>query len=247
MVANIVLHSVDDALKKLNDSNLLYLRFCDDMIMLHTNKRKLQHAFSVYQKELQRKRLFIHKPEKIDTYSAQYYDYKSKAPFAFGPSEKDMIPWITFVGYDINYLKEVRVRKRTINKQIKKQEEVVSNAIHVVRKSSAPVNRKQIIESIQSRLVGMSVGRIILWGDNSVKQMCWAKGFPCLSLNQYSIRQVKRLDRSRRKQINRLYKKIPENLYQDDNDKDAKKGVRKKRPIIYYGKPFSYYYWLENK
>jgi len=144
LIANIVLHQVDYALEQLNDSDLLYLRFCDDMIMLHTNETDLNVAFSLYQEKLNENLLFIHEPKMIKDYSSQYYKVKSKAPFAFGPLDEGKIPWITFVGYDISHLKEVRVRKSTVEKQIKKQEEVVGKVIRTVKESERPIERKKM-------------------------------------------------------------------------------------------------------
>lgn len=246
LIANIVLHAIDSKLEQLNDPDLLYLRFCDDMIMLHSDKAKLQNAFMLYQDELRRNKLFIHEPKTLSAYTSGYYDDKSKNPFALGSSARGMIPWITFVGYDISFQGEVRVRKKTIQKQIDKQKDLVSKVLKVVKSSEVPIKREMVIDSVRSRLIGMSVGRISLHGNNTIKQMCWAKGFPCLTRNPYSIRQVKRLDRSRRQQINRIYKSLP---FSDEPDKpeDSKKRQTRRKQIIYYGNPYSYHYWLKQK
>lgn len=245
LIANMVLHDVDFKLEGLKDPDLLYLRFCDDMIMLHTDKDRLENAFTIYREELINKKLFIHLPVSLESYTSKYYDTKSKNPFAFGPAEIGMFPWITFVGYDINYLGEVRVRKKTIEKQIQKQNELVTKAIKLVSESEIPIERGKVIESVRSRLIGMSVGRIILYGKNDTKQMCWAKGFPSLTKNSYSIHQVKRLDKSRRTQIHRLYTSLPIGKGQVNNVEPFAK--KKTRQIIYYGNPYSYHYWLNNK
>jgi len=249
LIANIVLHDVDKKLEELKDPDLLYMRFCDDMIMLHIEKERLGKAFSVYQDELKKKKLFIHKPVNLERYSYEYYDTKSKTPFAFGPKEKQMIPWITFVGYDINHMGEVRVRKKTIEKQMKKQNDLVTKAIKFVKRSEVPVKRRKVIESVRSRLIGMSIGRITLYGKNDKKVMCWAKGFPCLTTNPYSIRQMKRLDRSRRNQIHRLYTSLPADMGQQVGGEPMSQcNVKKKASqIIYNGNPFSYHHWLINK
>ena len=246
LIANIVLHAIDHKIEQLNDPGLLYLRFCDDMIMLHSDKAKLQDAFTLYQDELLRNNLFIHNPKNLTAYTSEYYGDKSKKPFPFGASEQGMIPWITFVGYDINYKGEVRVRKNTVEKQIRKQKEVVTKAIRQVAAAERPIEPRKVIESVRSRLIGMSVGRITLYGENVIKQMCWAKGFSCLTKNSFSIRQMKRLDRSRRQQINRIYKSLSVIDEQEISEDSNKRKVSRKQ-IIYYGKPYSYYYWLEQK
>jgi hypothetical protein len=90
----------------------------------------------------------------------------------------------------------------------------------------------------------MAVGRVELWNYRYYKNdMCWVKGFYLLNDNKYSRAQVKSLDRSRRKNLMGLYKA----LYNIDDSNVKKKDKEVGRKIIFYGKPFSYFYQVIEK
>ncbi|MBK8362805.1 MAG: hypothetical protein IPL24_03750 [Bacteroidetes bacterium] len=44
LIANLVLDFADRKMQSLNDSKLLYVRFCDDMIIIHPSKKKAIEA-----------------------------------------------------------------------------------------------------------------------------------------------------------------------------------------------------------
>tara|TARA_R110002033_G_scaffold169524_1_gene210341 strand:- start:44 stop:340 length:297 start_codon:yes stop_codon:yes gene_type:complete len=86
----------------------------------------------------------------------------------------------------------------------------------------------------------MSVGRIGLNNFEEVStDMCWKNGFKELRLNKDSRIQIKQLDRNRSKLYYDLLKtvKSPENENEEEEN-----DIERKRQIIFYDKPFSYYY-----
>ena len=246
-IANLVLDEVDVALTKLNDPDFLYLRYCDDMIMLHTDKSKIMKYQNRYMDIIKNNYLFVHEPTRINCYDKHFYSSKSKLPYAWGGDLKNnQIPWISFVGYQIGFNGEIRVRKSSINKEIEKQNKMVRDTLLQV--NGMPNNPNRIIRSIILRLQGMSVGYINLYHPDTRQSLCWTNGFNKLNDNVFSRRQMRKLDRNRCKQINILCHKLEAKSEKKDFPSNKNSGGDHIDPKIQYsGKPFSYFGWLINK
>lgn len=242
LIANIVLDYADRKILKLNDKNLLYVRYCDDMIMMHTDKEKCGIALDEYMKALRKLGLFPYEITNVP-YSKDFWSPKSKSKGPYEWGEKDVL-WVGFVGYEINKSGEIRVRKKSLKKEKEKQKKLIDNVISVISNGNLKSSKGTVVESTMNRLIGMAVGRVELWNyENCKNDMCWAKGFNLLNNNRYSRGQVKSLDRSRNKNLMRLYKV----LNKIDDSCITKKNKEMARQIIFYGKPFSYFYQVIEK
>lgn len=235
LIANIVLSHADDKVLAGSDADLLYIRYCDDMIIMHTDREKCSQALEAYSKALTELKLFPHRNRNIE-YGKDFWKEKTKGPYLFS---EEAVPWVGFVGYEINRRGEIRIRKRSLRKEIEKQVEVVQSVKAAIKGNRSKIGRHEIYESTVKKLLGMSIGRIELWnyesGDND---MCWVNGFKALNKNRYSEQQVKHLDRCRGRQISKLRAFLAD-CGDNKVDGDAKKT---NYPIKYRGKPFSYYY-----
>jgi len=235
LIANIYLDGVDKAILKNKDNKLIYVRYCDDMIILHDRMKYSKEYKEIYERELRKIKLLPHKAIRIKEYSKEFWEVKSKEPYKWGPSGK--IPWIGFVGYEIHFNGNIRVRRKSLKKEMKKQYEIVQEVIGTIR-TTPRVSHRTIKESVINRLIQMSVGRIRLHNYTNVcNEMCWINGFKCLNDNKYSRIQMKRLDACR----NKLIRKLDKRLAKTENP-ILPRNQNKKRAIIYYGKPFSYYF-----
>jgi hypothetical protein len=235
LIANIVLNFADEKILKLNYKNLLYVRYCDDMIMMHTDEEKCNTALKVYINSLERLKLFCHKINNIN-YLKEFWESNSKGPYMWS---KENFPWIGFVGYEINRNGEIRVRKKSLRKEKDKQTELVNDVITAISNDNLKKSKGVIIESTNKRLNGMAVGRVELWNYKKYKNdMCWVKGFNLLNNNKYSRIQIKSLDRSKKRVLVKLYKYL--NKF-DDIHIDNKTNEQEKE-LVFYGKPFSYFY-----
>ncbi len=241
LIANIYLNEADIALKKFD---VFYSRFCDDMIIISKSLEECRKAKDKYVETLNAIKLFPHdfkdnihlidfdKAENI--YYKPFWDGKSKGPYQWGKTENINFPWIGFVGYEINYNGDVRIRKRSFEKELKKQKTIVkeiSKAIEIgLRKPKGTAT-----ESAINRLIGMSVGRIGIDNFEEVStDLCWKNGFKLIKLNKHSLNQIKHLDRNRNKHY---YKLLDEVKALEELEIEVKR-----RQVIKYNKPFSYYY-----
>jgi hypothetical protein len=96
--------------QRLNDENLLYVRYCYDMIIMHTDKEKCGVALNKYMNAIKKLGLFLHEMKNM-TYSDKFWTSKSKGPYEWC---EENVPWVGFVGYEINRSGEIRVRKKLI-------------------------------------------------------------------------------------------------------------------------------------
>ena len=247
-IANLVLNEVDCNLMNLNDPDLLYLRYCDDMIMLHTNKRKLRKAAKIYRRIIKKNKLFIHKPTKVKKYDKDFYESKSRSIYIWGDKREKKIPWISFVGYQIGFNGEVRIRKQSIKKELDKQKKIVDDTIKQISRNQIK-NPLKIIRSVIQRLQGMSIGHVNLYSYDPNPSLCWITGFSKINKNKYTSQQMKGLDKNRCRQIKRLCKYIENKMIKKSNIDNiiTKDNTRNDPEIIYSGKPFSYYAWIEKK
>jgi retron-type reverse transcriptase len=243
LIANIILNETDT---KMENYNVFYSRFCDDMIIISTSLDECLKSQNKYVETLRNLKLFPHAfkndIELIDfdtddnIYYKPFWKGKSKGPYQWGKIEDLNFPWIGFVGYEINYKGEIRVRKRSFKKEIKKQKAIVQEI-----KDAVSIGRRKpkgtITESAINRLIGMSVGRIGMDNFEEVStDLCWKNGFKLLSINEHSLNQIRDFDRNRSKNYYNLIKELKP-------IEDPEIETNQREPIK-YNKPFSYYYQI---
>jgi retron-type reverse transcriptase len=243
LIANIYLNQADIKLSKID---VFYQRFCDDMIIISKDFATCSKAKEVYEKELEKLKLFPHKfkssneLKKIENGKlklAEFWNGKSKGPYKWGKVEDNAFPWIGFVGYEIDYLGNIRVRKKSLLKELSKQKAIIGEIKNAV-KTGMRKPKGTATESAINRLIGMSVGRIGIDNFDEIStDMCWKNGFKELTVNEHSIRQIKQLDRNRSKYYYKLLNEIEEPELEYDEDDEVKY-----RKIVKYDKPFSYYH-----
>ncbi|CAM4351081.1 hypothetical protein EWU23_13260 [Cytophagaceae bacterium 50C-KIRBA] len=245
LIANIYLNQVDIEIKKYD---VFYLRFCDDMIILAKDFETCDRAKNAYENELKKLKLFPHKfkssdeLKKVDNNKislTEFWNGKSKGPYKWGKVEENGFPWIGFVGYEMDYLGNIRVRKKSLVKELSKQKTIIREIKNAV-KTGMRKPKGTVTESAINRLIGMSVGRIGLDNFDEVStDMCWKNGFRELTVNPHSIRQIKQLDRNRSKHYYKLLNEIeePKLKFKEDDRKE-------KRKYLKYNKPFSYFHQI---
>ena len=260
LIANVVLNKIDKLIVQ-KYPDIFYNRFCDDMIIMHSDKQICSEAIELYKSTITDIKLVPHDFAEIkiinrvkknkylpDQTTAAFWSEKSKAPYLWGDFRSGGFPWIGFVGYEIHYKGDVRVRKKSLDKEIKKQQDTIKKIEDAVI-NDRRVNGGTIIESAINRLIGMSIGRVGLWNYHVVEsEMCWKSGFVELNANKYSIKQIKKLDYYRSKLYYKLkdkYESIKD--IKKFEDSSSKRKTKSRRQIIDFNKAFSYYYHIIEK
>ena len=246
VIANVMMHFTDMKLRKYWEKNndFLYIRFCDDMIMMGVDKSKVVEAFEQYGKTIEANNLYMHPPVAFTGKKMKsFWDGKTRPPYRWGKPEKDVMPWVTFVGYDVNWEGETRIRQSSLKKEIKKQYEKKVEIVHLLNRDKGGRNpqwsRQYICNSVHKRMIGMSVGRVQIWNYKIFgNYYSWAKAFTELTDNQWARTQLRQLDRHRNLMMKQLSRFTLELNYNDIKPSDKKE---REEAVWYYGKPFSYY------
>lgn len=244
IIANIVMHHVDKAVyEEIGDKDILYCRFCDDMILIGVDYSVVEKVFKTYNHAIKKSQLIPHPNKKIDVkHMSDFWDGKTRGPYEWNEKGDNVYPWITFVGFDINWKGNLRIRKASFKRQIAKQNKIANELIVPYERDKTPRYCAGTIKaSLVSRLIGMSVGRISLWNymDN-MNVHSWMSAFAILDENPWSVRQLKALDRHRQVVIARADKKL--SVIKCTNKKkeyNARENQRER--FVYHGCPFSYY------
>lgn len=246
-IANLLLHDADCKVIKELDKDTLYLRFCDDMIILSLNKSTCERSYKAYTDALKRNKLIVHPHvEPPFEKSDQFWSSKSKLCYKWTSDKTKDTFWVGFVGLEINYFGEIRVRRSTLKKELQKQADLMLEMKRLLKNKKRKSSPSSICGSLQRRLISMSVGRVDLWNyEKYPNEMSWTKGFKILNDNVHARMQLKSLDRSRSLKIHKLMKLI-EKKYSDDKkseevDVDNNKDINSYQ-IKHFGKPYSYYY-----
>ena len=185
LFANILLSSADEAvLGDGTDGDLFYMRFCDDMIIAHTNREKCAAAMDRYLKALLRLKLPVH-PHPADgfAYGESYYALKSKGLFEWRDAqigERNAAPWVSFLGYQVNVKGEVRVRKETLEKHKTSMKAERARLGWLFAEMPAGKGRVHLVRRYCRHLVSKGVGRM-LPGAIRENVRCWAAAFPNLA------------------------------------------------------------------
>ncbi len=123
LVANIVLNDVDKAITSTPDDNRLFIRYCDDMILLHTDYNECCRLKDLYIQSLQEHGLYYHGFEHVTAPNADdenprkhFWKIKSHEPFLWDDGDDNANRYIGFLGYEIRRNGRIRLRKSNISR-----------------------------------------------------------------------------------------------------------------------------------
>lgn len=251
LLANMVMDAVDRAVLSGGDEDLFYARFCDDMIIVHPNRRKCEEALGRYLNAMRLLKLPIHKLCKKPRYSASYFTEKSKGPVAWKRTSVGLLGtnWVNFLGHQIRYDGAVRVRKETIKKHQERlmieKEELLRNLKKTKGLYRVGKDWKDLFKAFQLRIAAMGVGRI----DQIAKpksSRCWLSVFrKNIETSGPAMSQMKNIDRTRSgilANVKDIMKSAWRNAFHStslNGKKDRGNNTRMKKG--YLGAPFSYY------
>lgn len=195
IVANVVLNSVDKVVLAEDDPNRFFVRYGDDILLAHTDYQKCCQLMDAYVKSLERHHLPYHPFVPLSEFkqgakiTKDYWDMKSKSPFLWGSGEGNASEWIGFVGYEVKYTGETRIRKTTLDKKFN----AINKKYHECFLKETPKNFHRFMQSNRRKLAGL---------NSSLAKMA------ALKRNSYSIQQAKSLDRYRLHKIEKLQRKL---------------------------------------
>jgi hypothetical protein len=242
LMANIVLHSADRAVRSLEDPDLLYIRFCDDIIIVHTDRQKCNDALIRYMKALEMLRLPVH-PLRKRFSPVEYFKLKSKGPFVWANPTvrlKTAIPVVSFLGVHVRHDGAVCVRpssvekhEETLKRELRRFKDAVGPSGRNLKDSSEG-SRMSVLKAFEARIVAMGTGYSTMKRPD-VGRRCWAAAFPAVTADDPAAQQLRRLDSTRGHIVAAMKKAL-----------GFKPGPLPSEQRAFYGRPYSYYGILSN-
>ena len=251
VLANLVLRVADAAVQKVDDGQLFYARFCDDVVFVHPREEGCRRAMDAYAEALRGLELPLHPVEDFvyrpsDEARTSYYGIKSKGPFRWRAAEVGecgCAPWVSFLGSQIRYDGETRIRKESIKNHIRSLGRETAAAVREIqdgafqpasmrrRTSGTGINVEAWFARFRNRLIAKGVGYVTAKVQDC--GMCWAGAFPNVTACADTKMQMRRLDRVREGMLCKVWNILVE------------RGELKVGRHRYKGRPFSYFGFLE--
>ena len=233
VIANVVLNSVDKVITKEQDTERFFVRYGDDILLAHTDYDKCKELIEAYTRSLEEHRLPYHPFKPLseckdgEKTTKEFWDRKSKAPFFWGPGEGNAFEWIGFVGYEVRYTGETRLRLSTLNKKFG----AINKRYHACILDKTPNDFKGYMKGNRKKLRGL---------PSSMSK------FPALDKNVFTIQQMKSLDRYRLTKILRLQDKLESRFGSIAQKDDVPIDIEKTFITQWYrGEAFSFYRQLK--
>lgn len=123
IVANVVLNDVDQVIVTQQDENCLFVRYCDDMILMHTDRDHCSQLMAAYADSLSEHGLYYHDFERVSdakstkdptVTTGRFWQIKSHHTFLWGDGEGDSNRYIGFLGYEMRRTGKMRLRRSNI-------------------------------------------------------------------------------------------------------------------------------------
>ena len=237
VLANMVLSVADEAVAKVDDGRLFYSRFCDDVVFVHPNELVCRQAMAAYANALKMLDLpmhpiepFVYKP--LDGIPTSYYEIKSKGPFRWRQAmagETNCAPWLSFLGSQIRFDGETRIRKESIEKHIRALGRETARVVRELENGDQYNGLgARWFWRFRNRLIAKGVGYVTAKVEDC--RMCWAGAFPNVTACADTKMQMRRLDRVREGMLTKVWRMLPERM---------RLGSHR-----YKGRPFSYFGFL---
>ena len=208
LMSNVILHTIDsESILVRPDRNRFFCRYGDDILLMHTSKTECETLINKYCEALTQHKLLYH--DFISVADKEFrrtngvsvrpilWDQKSRKPFLWGRSntDKESVDWIGFLGYEMRYTGEVRLRRSSLDNKIKNiKSKYCSGAKTKFAKGEGNYTAERVSTLISNRIEKFAGDG--LTGSNS------------LNRNKYSLTQALKLNRYTSKLIYRLLYKI---------------------------------------
>lgn len=256
LIVNIIMHQVDEMVMDASPENSLYLRYCDDMVIVSQSEQECSGLFDIYQNGLKKLTLEYHQPIELRRRYGKHFwgdKVKSRPVYLWSklahPSNVPHSKWVSFLGYMMGFDGQIKIRKKSIEKQIEKHRKELGLAIRKlnnINSEKLTEIQNSVLYSFQCKLYSMAVGKVDLsnYREQPAK-MCWGDGFKLIENNKYVRQQLKKLDRSRGETISSLKRYLNERCIPIPEKVEPAIVKKKRNPKIKY--PHSFYSLLERK
>ena len=147
LIANMLLNIIDEqtlgdrlSCGRVTDQRLLYVRYCDDILIAHEDADACASILHAYCHTLDQHHLRYHPLQSVagmkNGLSLKrdagrhylFWDAKSKLPYLWGEGAGNAAQWIGFLGYEVSRDGQIRLRKSSVANQAEK---IVKRAMRI--------------------------------------------------------------------------------------------------------------------
>ena len=207
LMSNVVLSTVDnESILENPDMNRFFSRYGDDIMLIHPSRETCQKLIDKYCDVLTRNKLLYH--EFISVADKRFrranggtrpllWDQKSRSPFLWGRrvGEDESVDWIGFLGYEVRYTGEVRMRRSSMDEKFKNIKRKYHSGIKTKVAKGTDDFKKGNLETAVLNRIEKFVGE----GFRESKS---------LTRNKYSITQALKLNKYTGRNLYKLLKEI---------------------------------------
>ena len=126
IIVNVVMRVVDKPIVEPTDSDRLFIRYCDDILLMHTDRLCCERYLESYYRQLIGCKLIPHPRKDVSEFKSGkkttpgFWHAKSKNVYLWGPGGGNASDWVAFVGYEMRRSGEIRIRKDKIDAEFKR-------------------------------------------------------------------------------------------------------------------------------
>lgn len=203
IISNVIMNAIDrGTVLKEEDHERFFCRYGDDILLMHTDKDRCKKLIEAYSEGLKNAHFLCHDFIDISTYKngdktlCALWEQKSKKPFLWGRGEEDSAEWIGFLGYELRYSGEIRIRRSSFDEKCKR----IKRAYRSALKSRISKGNEKTLTF--NELEEKSRRTIERFRGNGFS------GATHLSANKYSGTQAGKLDGYKHQHIRSIIRKI---------------------------------------
>lgn len=200
LISNVVLCCVDkESILKGDDPDRFFCRYGDDIMLMHTSKERCETLIENYRNKLTEYKLLYHNFASVADSAYRkpngavrpaLWNQKSRKPFLWGRDngDREQIDWIGFLGYEIRYTGEVRLRRSSLNDKFKN----IKRKYHTGAKTLIAKGefKKSLEKEILNRIERFRGEGLVTAKSLNANKYCMTQA---LKLDQYASRLLYRL------------------------------------------------------
>ena len=207
LMSNVILSTIDSqSILCEDDPQRFFCRYGDDIILMHTKQEKCRSLIDAYCKALTDHKLLYHEFQRVgdENYKRKdgttlqaIWNQKSRCPFLWGrqDGEQDAMDWIGFLGYEVRYTGEIRIRRSSLDEKFKRLKQQYRKCVTTKwAKGTRDITEEKLQEKILS-LIERSKNKGL---SEAVS----------LNRNRYSTTQALKLNRYKSKLMYKMLYKI---------------------------------------
>ena len=155
IIVNVIMRVVDRPIVDPFDPDRFFIRYCDDILLMHTSYSRCTAYLDAYYEQLIRCKLIPHPRKDVSEFKngkktgPGFWHSKSKNVYRWGGGSGNASDWVAFVGYEMRRTGEIRVRKDKVDAECRR----IARRYYDIICSKAVTSDEPVPEKRQQRLI----------------------------------------------------------------------------------------------